>query len=188
MFTYVSMFGLVRRATPLLIAGAAGAVLGRYIEARRRTQLALPAGHGGPQPVAAVPAPASPPVPEGEPDGEPEPEVEPVDGVEVERPSTVDFEALAGHPALTHDPPPAPPPEAGPEEGVRAALAEASPEHGPGVSVEVHDGVAYLRGEVPSPEAITAMQRRAGEVVGVRVVENLLHLPGTPPPLASERR
>lgn len=173
------MSGLVRRAAPLLIAGAAGAVMGRWMEARRHPRQALPPVHpASPPPAVAIPERSEP---------EPEPEV--VDGEETERPGTVDFEALAGHPALSHRPPPDSGAAAStPAEAVRAALAQVSPEHAGAVRVEVHDGVAYLRGEVASPEAITAMDRRARDVSGVRSVENLLHLPGTPPPLASERR
>jgi osmotically-inducible protein OsmY len=50
------------------------------------------------------------------------------------------------------------------------------------VSVNVEDGVVYLRGQVDSPETIEQLERAAGAVEGVRGVENLLHLPGEPAP------
>jgi osmotically-inducible protein OsmY len=50
------------------------------------------------------------------------------------------------------------------------------------VSVNVEDGMVYLRGQVDSPEAITQLERAAREVEGVRGVENLLHGPGEPAP------
>jgi hypothetical protein len=48
------------------------------------------------------------------------------------------------------------------------------------VNVNVEDGVVYLRGEVQRPEQIEDLGRAALHVAGVRGVENLLHLPGTP--------
>jgi hypothetical protein len=48
------------------------------------------------------------------------------------------------------------------------------------VNVNVEDGVVYLRGEVDRPEIIEDLEGRARKVQGVRGVENLLHLPGTP--------
>ena len=48
------------------------------------------------------------------------------------------------------------------------------------VNVNVEDGVVYLRGEVEQPEIIDDLEGRARKVQGVRGVENLLHVPGTP--------
>ena len=48
------------------------------------------------------------------------------------------------------------------------------------VNVNVEDGIVYLRGEVEQPEIIHDLEDRARKVQGVRVVQNLLHLPGTP--------
>ncbi|HEX2233975.1 MAG TPA: BON domain-containing protein [Thermoleophilaceae bacterium] len=48
------------------------------------------------------------------------------------------------------------------------------------VSVNVEDGIVYLRGEVDSPETITQLEQAAREVEGVRGVQNLLHGPGEP--------
>jgi hypothetical protein len=48
------------------------------------------------------------------------------------------------------------------------------------VNVNVEDGVVYLRGEVSRPEEIESLIGAAESVEGVRDVENLLHLPGTP--------
>ena len=51
------------------------------------------------------------------------------------------------------------------------------------INVNVQDGVVQLRGEVPSEELLTDLVERAHGVQGVRDVENLLHLPGTPAPM-----
>lgn len=216
----MKLSGLLRRAAPLLIVGAAGVALGRYLEATFSPRPALPAPQWPP-----VPAPPSAP-PKHAGDLPPDAEVrayrvaheegtEPVapvavtvtreeeaaaetseqaaidpDGVEPpdddqledgedppgERPSTVDFEALAGHPALRHRRP-----GDSPELAVRAAIADVGVVHAAGVSVQVRDGVAYLRGEVESAAAIGAMQRRAAEVAEIRAVDNQMHLPDTSP-------
>lgn len=50
------------------------------------------------------------------------------------------------------------------------------------VNVNVEDGVVYLRGELPRPEAIDDLVRRAERVRGVKRVESLLHLPRTEAP------
>jgi osmotically-inducible protein OsmY len=51
------------------------------------------------------------------------------------------------------------------------------------VSVDVQDGVAHLRGEVDQQWA-ERLAAEAGNVEGVKGVENLLHPPGTPAPSA----
>jgi osmotically-inducible protein OsmY len=51
------------------------------------------------------------------------------------------------------------------------------------VNVNVQHGVTQLRGEVGSPELIEELVGRTRKVRGVREVENLLHLPGTPAPM-----
>jgi osmotically-inducible protein OsmY len=52
----------------------------------------------------------------------------------------------------------------------------------PKVSINVNavDGKVELRGEVRTPDQIKDIERRVREVRGVRDVNNLLHLPGTP--------
>ena len=50
------------------------------------------------------------------------------------------------------------------------------------VLVDAADGVVALRGEVQHPEDINELESEVRKVPGVRDVENLLHLPGTPPP------
>ena len=50
------------------------------------------------------------------------------------------------------------------------------------INVNVENGVVYLRGEADRPELIDELVERARQVQGVRDVENLLHLPGTPAP------
>ena len=51
------------------------------------------------------------------------------------------------------------------------------------VDVNVQEGVVQLRGEVDAMEMIDDLVGKARKVQGVREVENLLHLPGTPPPM-----
>ena len=54
------------------------------------------------------------------------------------------------------------------------------------VDVNAVDGVVYLRGEVEGPELMEDLEKRARNVSGVKGVENLLHLPGTPAPATPE--
>jgi osmotically-inducible protein OsmY len=56
------------------------------------------------------------------------------------------------------------------------------------ISVNVEDGVVYLRGQVERPELIESLMVRASQVDGVRSVENLLHTPGTPAPTKDESK
>ena len=51
------------------------------------------------------------------------------------------------------------------------------------VSVNVQHGVVQLRGAVDSPDLIDDLVKRTRSIRGVREVENLLHLPGTPAPM-----
>jgi osmotically-inducible protein OsmY len=51
------------------------------------------------------------------------------------------------------------------------------------VSVDVQDGVAYLRGTVDE-EWISRLADEARKVEGIKGVKNLLHRPGTPAPAA----
>jgi osmotically-inducible protein OsmY len=48
------------------------------------------------------------------------------------------------------------------------------------LSLDAHDGVVFLRGEVERPEQIDSIEQTVRGVPGVRDVENLLHLPETP--------
>jgi len=50
------------------------------------------------------------------------------------------------------------------------------------VSVDVQDGVAYLRGEVPDAQWAERFGKDARKVTGISGVKNLLHTPGTPAP------
>jgi osmotically-inducible protein OsmY len=50
------------------------------------------------------------------------------------------------------------------------------------VSVNVEEGVVYLRGQLDQPEMIDRLVEEAKKVDGVRAVKNLLHMPGTPAP------
>jgi osmotically-inducible protein OsmY len=51
-----------------------------------------------------------------------------------------------------------------------------------GVSVDVQDGFAYLRGEVPDDQWVDRFGKEARKVTGISGVKNLLHTPGTPAP------
>ena len=53
------------------------------------------------------------------------------------------------------------------------------------VSVNVEDGVAYLRGEVADRETIERLRQATARVDGVRAVESLLHTPGEPAPTSA---
>ena len=52
------------------------------------------------------------------------------------------------------------------------------------LTINVQEGVVVLRGEVDRPEQIEALAAAARTVQGVRDVQNLLHLTGTPAPTA----
>jgi osmotically-inducible protein OsmY len=49
------------------------------------------------------------------------------------------------------------------------------------IDVNVEDGIVQLRGEAPTPEVIRSLGWQAVDVPGVQGVENLLHVPYTPP-------
>jgi hypothetical protein len=51
-----------------------------------------------------------------------------------------------------------------------------------GIDVNAEDGTVFLRGVVERPEDIATLEAVAQRITGVRHVENLLHLPGTPAP------
>lgn len=51
------------------------------------------------------------------------------------------------------------------------------------IDVDAQRGVVQLRGEVPTAEMLDDLVQRTRSVQGVRDVENLLHLPGTPAPI-----
>jgi osmotically-inducible protein OsmY len=51
-----------------------------------------------------------------------------------------------------------------------------------GLVVDVQDGVAHLRGEMQDEARITEVVAMTRSVAGVRDVENLIHVPGTPAP------
>ena len=50
------------------------------------------------------------------------------------------------------------------------------------INLSAENGVIVLRGALDRPEQITALERAARRVHGVRQVENLLHLTGSPAP------
>jgi hypothetical protein len=50
------------------------------------------------------------------------------------------------------------------------------------IAINAEDGVVFLRGQVERQEDITRVVTAAQQLDGVRGVENLLHLPGTPAP------
>ena len=49
------------------------------------------------------------------------------------------------------------------------------------ININAENGVVILRGEVERPELIDELERKVRKVHGVERVENLLHLPGSPP-------
>jgi hypothetical protein len=51
-----------------------------------------------------------------------------------------------------------------------------------GIDVNAEDGTVFLRGVVERPEDVANVEAVARRITGVRQVENLLHLPGTPAP------
>jgi osmotically-inducible protein OsmY len=51
------------------------------------------------------------------------------------------------------------------------------------IDVNVQEGVVQLRGEVPTPNMLEDLVDKTRKVQGVRDVESLLHLPGTPAPM-----
>ena len=53
------------------------------------------------------------------------------------------------------------------------------------INVNAEAGVVYLRGEINNPDMIKDLESAARKVQGVREVENLLHVPGTPAPTKS---
>ena len=54
------------------------------------------------------------------------------------------------------------------------------------VSVNVEDGVVYLRGELDDPAAIESLREAASNVDGVTEVRSLLHKTGEPAPAREE--
>ena len=54
------------------------------------------------------------------------------------------------------------------------------------IDVNVIGGVAWLRGEVKTPEDIKRLEAQAAAIPEVKRVENLLHLPKTPAPTRSD--
>ena len=50
------------------------------------------------------------------------------------------------------------------------------------ISINAEEGVVFLRGEVDRPELVHELEDAVRRIAGVRAVENLLHLPGTPAP------
>ncbi len=51
------------------------------------------------------------------------------------------------------------------------------------VSVNAQEGVVQLRGELPSQDLIETLVEHTKKIHGVKEVENLLHVPGTPAPM-----
>jgi osmotically-inducible protein OsmY len=51
------------------------------------------------------------------------------------------------------------------------------------VSVNAQHGIVQLRGEVDSPDMIDDLVKKTRSIQGVREVENLLHVPGSPAPM-----
>jgi BON domain len=56
------------------------------------------------------------------------------------------------------------------------------------VSVNAEDGVVFLRGVMDRQEDIERIEAGTRGIAGVRDVENLLHMPGTPAPASRPKR
>jgi BON domain len=50
------------------------------------------------------------------------------------------------------------------------------------VSINAEDGAVFLRGVMDRQEEIDRLEATAQRIAGVRSVENLVHMPGTPAP------
>ena len=50
------------------------------------------------------------------------------------------------------------------------------------ISINAENGILVLRGQVDTPDLISRIESKVRTIQGVRDVENLLHLPGTPAP------
>jgi osmotically-inducible protein OsmY len=50
------------------------------------------------------------------------------------------------------------------------------------INVNAENGIVILRGEVEKPTMIKDLEKRTRKVQGVKEVENLLHVPGSPVP------
>ncbi len=50
------------------------------------------------------------------------------------------------------------------------------------ININAEQGKIVLRGQIGDPGMVRAIERKVGKVHGVREVENLMHLPGTPAP------
>jgi hypothetical protein len=50
------------------------------------------------------------------------------------------------------------------------------------INIDVSDGIVALRGEVEDRELMQSLDAKVRGITGVRDVQNLLHLPGEPPP------
>ena len=180
---------IVRRVTPLVMAGAAGAagavLAQRRLAERRKLHLTSgpqpgPPGPPPPTPEPPTPGPApGPPTPAPEPDPvpptptpqpdttPPTPTPQPGIATSGEGPSVV----RADEPTRSLD-------EAGLEQRVRSALAGAASQGSGAVQVEVAGTMVVLRGQVDGPETIRELERTAAGVSGVEGVRVLLHLPG----------
>jgi hypothetical protein len=56
------------------------------------------------------------------------------------------------------------------------------------ISVNTAEGIVWLRGEAKNPEKIKELEAKAREIPEVKEVENLLHLPKTPPSQKKQRK
>ena len=56
------------------------------------------------------------------------------------------------------------------------------------ISINAEEGKVFLRGQIDQAELIHDLEEAVRKVPGVRDVDNLLHLPGTPAPASQPRR
>ncbi|HEX2070596.1 MAG TPA: BON domain-containing protein [Thermoleophilaceae bacterium] len=174
---------IVRRAAPLVMAGAAGAAGALLARRRSEERRELSLVSGPPQPPAPAPEPPSPvpdPIPTPEPTPEPQPSPTPVPDPEP-TPEPQPSPPTVPDPSPAPSPPSPEPPiaaEADLEGTVRTALAGPLQAAGGDVDVEVAGRMVVLRGRVDSPEAIRELERAVATTPGVEGVRVLLHLPG----------
>jgi translation elongation factor EF-1beta len=164
---------IVRRAMPLVMAGAvgaAGAVLAQRRLGERRKLSLSPGPPSVPVAVPTAPPPPSPGTPQPGPPPPPAPTPEP---------PTPTPDPIPDPPEPAPQPPsPTPSEDVDLEQAVRSALQEAASDGAGAVDVEIAGGMVVLRGQVDSPEAIRELERAAARVRGVEGVRVLLHLPG----------
>lgn len=183
---------IVRRAVPLVMAGAAGAAGAVLAQRRLGERRKLSLSTGPPSTPAPSPAPPSPtpdpipgpsiPVPQP-PSPTPDPTPAPTPGtpppaIETPQSGVAVFGEQSQGPEAAADVIDTPAEDVDLEQAVRSALLEVASDGAGAVDVEIAGRMVVLRGQVDSPETIRELERAAAGVRGVEGVRVLLHLPG----------